>query len=100
MSLTTWKEDGRPFTVTGRVRAAIPQWQEADPFGDLHIVVEDHNLDDEDIRRCLEVTIPAGQNKPRDIALCVALLKMTKGERWAVAILSENPGFNPDDYAE
>jgi hypothetical protein len=86
-----WEEEGRPFKMTDTVREWAPKFAEADHFGPLHIIVEDWNLEDDNIEYCRNLP----QSGPADIALCEALQAMTWEERWAVAITSDDPTFDP-----
>lgn len=91
MCLGCWEEEDRPFKMTDAVREWAPKFAEADHWGAMHIVVEDWNLEDHNIEFCLnqpEVT-------PDEIALCKALQAMTWEERWATAITSDDPTFDP-----
>lgn len=90
MCLGCWEEEGKPFAVTDAVRAWAPKFREADPFGALHIVVEDWNLDDENIAYCRR------RADADETALLDALQSMSEGERWATAILAEQPDFRPE----
>lgn len=42
---------GQPV-INDRVLAAVPLIRNGDPFGPLHIVIEDWNLDDENLAYC------------------------------------------------
>jgi len=91
MCLGCWEDSGRPWLLTETVTRWAPVFSNADPFGPLHIVVEDWNLDDENIKYC--------RDKTHDLlekALCSELLDMSEGERWATAILAEDPNFDPE----
>jgi hypothetical protein len=85
-----WEDEGRPWRLTPAVERWAPVFREVDPFGECHIVVEDWNLDDDCIRYCLG---RATDHVER--GLCEALLAMDEGERWATAILAEQPNFRP-----
>lgn len=97
MCLACWEIEGKPWERSEKVEQWRKPFDAAPSFGPLHIVVDDWNLDDENIRSCLSDT----ECTPDEIALCRALLDMTYGERWATAILSQWPAFDPSDpYAE
>jgi hypothetical protein len=91
MCLSCWDLEGRPFERTERAAVNAEAFAAADEFGPLHIIVSDWNLDDEDIQFCLK----RSDLSASDRGLCEALLSMTEGERWATAILAENPNFDP-----
>ena len=95
MCLGCWERSGKPWLVTPAVDEWAPRFAEADPFGALHIVVDDWNLDDGSLRWCLD---NAEEMADRD--LMTALLAMTRPERWAVAILADNPAFDPSAYVD
>ena len=85
-----WEDEGRPWLASELAKQWAPAFAAANHFGALHIVVEDWNLDDDDIAFCRASTVD-----PADIALADALQKMSVPERWACAILSEEPAFSP-----
>ena len=91
MCFHCWEREGRPWKVTPRVTGWAPRFAEANPAGAMHIVVEDWNLEDENIRSAMAMS----DTTPSDIALGKALLQMTMEERWATAILADDPGFDP-----
>jgi hypothetical protein len=93
MCLSCWEKEGRPWEATDTARLWSEAFAEADPFGPLHVVVDDWNLDDENIQSCLDQTDPEPSEIERD--LCLKLLEMTEGERWACAILADFPNFDP-----
>jgi hypothetical protein len=89
MCLACWEEEGRPFKVTEAVKRWAPVFAETNGFGAMHVVIEDWNLEDGNLefcRACDGVT-------PREIELIDAIQAMTWEERWATAILAEDPGF-------
>lgn len=90
MCLGCWESEGRPFAITDAVREWAPKFEAANPFGALHIVVDDWNLDDGNLEVC------RADADPSEIELIDALQRMTWEERWATAILAEDPDFNPD----
>lgn len=85
-----WREDGKPFEDTPRMRAALPLWDRADEFGAMHIVIADNNLGDDSINYCRSET-----KDPEEVELCDRLLEMTIGERWALYWGGENPDTTP-----
>ena len=91
MCLNCWDEEGRPYKVTDAVRQWAPRFAQTDEFGPLHIVVSDWNLEDDNINFCRK-------QKPSDaeMALLNALAAMTLEERWATAILAQEPDFDPE----
>ena len=91
MCLVCWKRDCRPYNATERAKGLAPLFAATDPCGAMHIVVEDWNLEDENIRSAMAMS----DTTPSDIALGKALLQMTMEERWATAILADDPGFDP-----
>jgi hypothetical protein len=44
MCLNCWDEEGRPFKVTEAVKRWAPRFGETNPYGAMHIVVDDWNL--------------------------------------------------------
>lgn len=93
MCMSCWEDEGRPWDASDTARKWAGAFGEADPFGALHIVVSDWNLDDACIAHCR-----AGTTDPAERALCDALAEMSEAERWACAILSDRPDFNPATY--
>lgn len=91
MCLNCWKKNGRPYDASPRAVAMADRFREQDGFGPLHIVVEDWNLGDEHIRFCLE---EAGASAD-DVDFLKAFRMLTMPERWAAAILSLYPNFDP-----
>jgi len=91
MCLGCWEEEDRPFKVTDAVRTWAPKFREADEFGPLHIVVSDWNLEDHNLEFCRNYEGAT----PDDKALMEAMQAMSWEERWATAILAENPDFDP-----
>ncbi len=79
--------------MTPAAEAAAPLFRDADPCGDLHIVVCDWNLDDSSIKFCQGVA-----EHPDDLELCRRLLDVSMPERWAIAITAESPVFDPKTY--
>lgn len=53
MCISCYQEYGSPTKATPAVMAIIDDLGSADPFGKLHIIVDDWNLDDEDIDFCV-----------------------------------------------
>ncbi len=90
MCLDCWEEEGRPWMLTDAVRQWSPVFRDVDHYGKLHVVVEDWNLDDDNIRACMTSPLTIDEHD-----LCVALLIMSVGERWATAIRSDDPDFHP-----
>jgi hypothetical protein len=97
MCLGCWEEEGRPYKVTDAVRKLAPKFQAADGWGPLHVVVEDWNLDDNNLECCRSCITSVDLETYKDeIALIEAMQAMTWEERWATAILAEDPEFNPE----
>jgi hypothetical protein len=91
MCLGCWEEEDRPFKVTDAVRKWAPVFAETNGWGAMHIVIEDWNLEDGNLefcRTCEDVT-------PAEIELIDAMQAMSWEERWATAILAEDPAFEP-----
>lgn len=91
MCLGCWQEEGRPFGITDAVKKWAPVFREIDPYGAMHIVVDDWNLDDDNLKFCRNYVGVTQQ----EIELIDAMLAMTIEERWATAILSDEPDFDP-----
>lgn len=91
MCMGCWEDAGRPYKASDAALEWAPRFEAADHFGALHIVVEDWNLDDDNIAFCRT------QNPtPDEVALLDALQAMSTEERWACAILGEDPKFRPE----
>jgi hypothetical protein len=96
MCLGCWIEEGRPFKVTEAVNQWAPKFGQANPSAALHVVIDDWNLDDGNLEFCRHEP----DVKPDEIELIDALQSMTWEERWATAILAEDPGFDPEEIRE
>lgn len=90
MCLGCWEENGKPWLLTAEVERWAPIFGKCDHFGACHIIIDDWNLDDDAVSYCLDKTSDQTEEE-----LCIALLSMSIGERWATAIRSEQPDFKP-----
>lgn len=90
MCMGCWEEEGRPFKVTDAVRKWAPVFAETNAYGAMHIVIDDWNLDDGNLECCRTYE----GVKPAEIELIDAMQAMSWEERWATAILAEDPGFS------
>lgn len=53
MCYSCWEDDyAKPEIETPTIRALVPLIQKANPYGALHIVIDDWNLDDDDLAYC------------------------------------------------
>jgi hypothetical protein len=66
------------------VLAALPLLREGDPFGPLHIAIEDWNLDDDNIAFCLKES----EGHP-DHEIALALSRMSLPERATALALAD-----------
>lgn len=85
MCIGCWGEYGSPKIDTPAVRAIAPRLRAADPFGGLHIVVEDWNLDASNVRFCRDY--PDSTAEERQLA--TDLLAMPLRHRAAAMALAE-----------
>lgn len=95
MCLGCWEEEGRPFKITEAVKTWAPVFGETNHYGAMHIVVDDWNLEDYNLESCRTYDGVT----PREIELIDAMQAMTWEERWATAILADEPEFDPTTYA-
>jgi hypothetical protein len=89
-----WEEDGRPWEKTELAVKWARTFSEAS-CGPLHVVVDDWNLDDSNIASCRSYAETSAVERE----LCDALLSMSEGERYATAILADDPAFDPAKWA-
>ncbi len=94
MCLGCWEQEDKPFKVTEAVKKWAPVFAETNPYGAMHIVVDDWNLEDGNLEFCRNYEGVT----PREIDLIDAMQAMTWEERWATAILAEDPEFDPAQY--
>jgi hypothetical protein len=52
MCIQCWEEHGRPALDSPAIRAAAEAIGEVNPYGNLHIIVDDWNLEDEHLDFC------------------------------------------------
>lgn len=76
---------------TRQERDGFPSFAEAS-CGALHTVVDDWNLDDGNIKLCRD----SADATKEDRKICEALLSMSLGERYATAIMADDPDFDPE----
>lgn len=88
MCLGCWDKAGQPWRLTDAVTASALLFREADPYGPLHIVIDDWNLDDGSLLFCR-----SEEPSIEEVALLDALAAMTEAERWMTAILAHYPDF-------
>lgn len=91
MCMGCWEEDGMQFEKTDRAVKLAPSFAEAS-CGALHTVVDDWNLDDGNIKLCRD----SADATKEDRKICEALLSMSLGERYATAIMADDPDFDPE----
>ena len=91
MCLNCYQDYGSPRITTDATRHAARLIGEANPWGPLHIVVEDDNFDDEDLESCR--TNVSTEGSDADKACFAALVEMTVAERVSAGAIAA--GFIP-----
>lgn len=90
MCMGCWKNDGSPWEKTSRAVEWSTVFAGADRFGKLHAVIEDWNLDDGSL-----IAASYSGLSDDEVRLLNALLEMSMSERYATAILADDPDFDP-----
>ena len=80
-----WNNSGRPELRTPEIEAVAKLIEAADPYGALHIVVDDWNLEDDHIQFCRAEDRATDDER----ALCDRLLAMTLKERASAMALAD-----------
>ncbi len=79
MCFNCYMADGAPRICTEATRRAHVLIAMADPFGPLHVVVEDENYDDENLEACRVAVYADG--RPEEVACFEALVALSEDER-------------------
>jgi hypothetical protein len=84
-----WAEYGFPLLKTPKVLAMADVIKRVDPYGNLHIVVDDWNIDDDNIRWCAEEHA-AGRNNGNpwspDEVECIGMMEAASLDERASAM--------------
>lgn len=101
-----WQDAGFPYIVNDATRQAVYLIGKVDNYGNLHIVVDDWNMEDECIEACRRDVLSAMTGKPvpktctlpeilqAELACADHLLSMTEDERYSAMAMVE--GYTPE----